>query len=153
MRFRALARRLALTIPAIAVATAGAARADTAVEQSCRLLAVLGGNQAEQVAPTLADLAARWVEENRVGVSQRLSGMLAEVSFAGGNVYQLGRLGDDLVEHLVVLRLEDGETAGLQLVYEWTPDGLALTRLNFKLDYASEPGITRPARLEPEACP
>jgi hypothetical protein len=138
----------------LAAAFAGlATQADVPLAQSCRLLDIMGGNRTEAVAPALAELAARWPEENRSAAVAQISRMVAEIAFSGGNVYEIGRLGEDLVEHLVVLRLAAGETAGMRLSYEWTPDGLALTRLDLKLDYATGLGLPIPARAEPLACP
>ena len=143
------ARALAL----IGIAATTAAQADTATDQSCRLLGVLGGNRTGDIAPALADIAARWPEPNRAAAVERMTGLLGQIAFAGGNVYEIGRLGEDLVEHLVVLRLADGETAGMRLSYEWTPEGLSLTTLDLKLDYMTELGLTIPVRAEPLACP
>ena len=154
MRVPKIERILAATIAGVVAAmTSGPALADAALEQSCQMLAVLGGNQVEEVAPTLGRLAGRWPEQNITGATEQLTQMLGQIAFAGGNVYELGRLGDDLVEHLIVLRLAEGETAGMQLSYEWTPEGLALTRMDFKLNYTTELGLEIPIGAAPESCP
>jgi len=136
-----------------ALLSGGMANADVALAQSCRLLAIMGGNAVNQVEPTMNELTARWPEQNRAAAVEQISRMLAQISFAGGNVYEIGRLGEDRAEHLVVVRLAAGETAGMRLSYEWTAEGLALTQLDLKLDYIKDLGLQIPARAEPEPCP
>lgn len=127
--------------------------AATALEQSCRMLSVIGGNAADEVASVFAEVLARWPEQNRVGATQQMEQMLGQLSYAGGNVYEIGRFGEDVVDHLLVLRRAEGETAGLLLRYEWTPDGMALTKMDYKLEYLDEMGLPGGVFLDPLGCP
>lgn len=122
-------------------------------QDSCHFLAVVGGNQPEGVGPLLGNIAAKWIPESRSRAVATLTDLMSKQRFAGGSVYRIARLGEDLEEHLVLLRLDGGELAGARLLYEWTPDGIRLTTLDFQRKYAEI--IARPFLMAPEpiACP
>jgi len=101
-------------------------------DTSCRLLEIIGQNQATEIRNAMNSYAKNWNAPSRNAVISRLENLLAEPVFAGGSVYRVGKLGDDFEEHLLVLRLTKGEVSGARLLYEWTPDGIALTKLEVK---------------------
>lgn len=80
----------------------------------------------------MTEFADRWTDANRIGAIESLTSMVTPEPFAGGAVYRIAKFGEDLEEHLIVLRLATGEVAGMRLLYEWTPDGLKLTTMDFK---------------------
>jgi hypothetical protein len=123
------------------------------VEDSCRVLAVIGQNDTAKVEEVMIELADRWTEANRTGAIETLKAMLDPAPFSGGSVYRIAKIGDDLEEHLVVLRLSEGEIAGMRLLYEWTPDGLKLTSLDFKRRYADIISAQIMMPPEPIDCP
>lgn len=102
------------------------------IDTSCRLSEIIGQNQATEVHDAMEIFARNWVAPSRVAVISRLEGLLKKPVFAGGSVYRVAKLGEDFEEHLLVLRLRKGEVSGARLLYEWTPDGLALTNLEIK---------------------
>ncbi|MBB5519536.1 hypothetical protein [Amphiplicatus metriothermophilus] len=123
---------------AIALIPAGLANssaASTPLAKSCAVLDVIGTDRTDGLAPLFADLGAHWPKENREGLINRLTELLGALDFAGGNVYLLNKFGDDLEEHLVLLRLAGGEVAGMRLRYEWTPAGMKLVTVNFERKY------------------
>jgi hypothetical protein len=142
-------RRLAAVV-ALLVPTSLAA--DPATD-SCRLLAVIGGNLAADVPSLVEEVGGLWSAENRSLAVQQLSGLASGGSFAGGSVWRIASLGDDVEEHLVILRLREGEVSGMRLRYEWTPEGLALVSLEIKRQFSelvAGPVLQPPERV---ACP
>lgn len=136
----------------LTVASARTASAD-AVQTSCRFLEVMSQNRIDEVDETLMTFADRWVDESRQNATTQLSSLLDSRPFIGGSMYRVARLGEDFEQHVLVLRLEAGETAGMRLTYEWTPDGLALTGIDFKRNLEEltiAPFSTTP---EPLSCP
>lgn len=127
--------------------------AATPDEQSCRLLAVIGGNKVDEIEAAVTELAGKWTDTNRAGAVTSLKGLMAPAPFAGGSVYRIARLGDDLEEHLIILRLKEGEIAGMRMLYEWSPDGLVLTTMDFKRRYPDIIGTQILATPERIACP
>lgn len=99
---------------------------------SCKMLEVLSQNQIEEVEPTINDFAARWLPESRDGAITQLTELLTTQPFVGGSAHRIAKLGSDLEEHIVLLRLRLGEVAAMRLRYEWTPDGLSLAGMDFK---------------------
>lgn len=112
-----------------------AAHADPA-DITCRFLAVMGSNQAEQVEPMLKDIAPRFEGERLESATNTLRSIAAGAPFAGGSAWTVLSLGEDLEEHLVLFRLKEGELAGSLLRYEWSPEGLALTNIEFHRQFA-----------------
>jgi hypothetical protein len=140
------------TWAAVGFAFVGAAAA-APQEQTCQFLKVMGSNSANEIGPMMDALAARWVPESRDGAKDSLEGLIEQYGFNGGTAYRIAVLGEDAEEHLVVLRLTNGEIAGARLLYEWTPDGLQLTTMDFKRKF-SEIIATQFLQLpEPLACP
>lgn len=117
---------------ALSFCLAGSAAFAAPADASCRVLAVIGGNDATAIAPMMTEFADRWTDANRTGAIESLTSMVTPEPFAGGAVYRIAKFGEDLEEHLIVLRLATGEVAGMRLLYEWTPDGLQLTTMDFK---------------------
>lgn len=118
---------------AVLVVLAGAAPAVAAPqEDSCALLDIIGGNKATEVEASLTEMADRWLTKSRIAVIEQLQQILTPAPFVGGSVYRVAKLGDDLEEHIMLLRLRPGEIVGVRLRYEWTPDGLKLTGLDLK---------------------
>lgn len=101
-------------------------------EDSCTLLDIIGGNKTTEVEVALTEMADRWLTQSRVAVVEQLQQILAPAPFIGGSVYRVAKLGDDLEEHIMLLRLRRGEIVGVRLRYEWTPDGLKLTGFDLK---------------------
>ena len=114
-----------------ALATASHTSADPATD-TCRLLAAIGGNDPNAVELALKDIGARWPEENVNRAIAQMKTVASGDVFVGGNAYLISKLGDDMEEHLVVLRLKAGEISAMRLRYEWTPDGLKLVNLETK---------------------
>lgn len=104
-------------------------------EDSCDILDLIGQNRSPgEVREVMAPKTATWSRGNREALIERLEALLLETTFNGGAVYSAGKLGDNFEEHLVILRLNEGEIAGARLSYEWTPSGLSLTNLEVKSD-------------------
>lgn len=120
------------------------------VKQTCRFLDVMGGNRVGEVESMVAELAARWVPDARSAAVTQLSRLLEAGAYAGGNAYLVASMGDDLEEHLVLLRLVEGEVSGVRMRYEWTPDGLQLVAMDFKRrfeEYADTQFLRMPERI------
>jgi len=143
----ALALALALAAP-----SATTAEADPQ-DQSCALLTVLGDNAVLGTEVAIDDLAARWAPQTRAAAQESLGALVAQNLFAGGTAYRLARFGDDLEEHLLLLRLRGGEVAAIRLIYEWAPDGPTLTVLDFKRRYTELPPAPYSATPQPLDCP
>lgn len=120
---------------------------------SCEVMAVLSTNDTAALAPLLDEIASRWITDARVGAVEQLSGLIASEPFVGGSVHRLVKLGEDLEEHVILLRLREGEVAGMRMRYEWSPDGLTLAGIDFKRQIAEL--TTLPFRSVPETvdCP
>jgi hypothetical protein len=103
---------------------------------SCKMLEVLSQNKIEEIEPTLNDFAARWLPQSRNGAISQLTELLKTEPFVGGSVHRITKLGNDLEEHIVLLRLRMGEVAAMRLRYEWSPDGLTLAGMDFKRQVA-----------------
>ncbi|WP_422040137.1 hypothetical protein [Roseibium sp.] len=101
-------------------------------DTSCGLLDALGSNNIDAIESSLNDAASSWLPESKAAAAQSLTKLAADVAFNGGTVYQVTELGDDLVEHLVVLRLSKGDVHGMVLRYTWSPEGLSLTGMDYK---------------------
>ncbi|WP_172299986.1 hypothetical protein [Pseudoruegeria sp. HB172150] len=145
------ARQIAFIALTAAVYSASAAAEP--LEQSCRILDVVGNNRAGMVNELVEEISTRWPQSNRDGAQQNFAKLLEEQVFSGGTVYQIAKLGDDVEEHLILLRLKLGEIAGIRLLYEWSPDGMAVTNLEFKrkfVEYAERPFLQEPVALD---CP
>lgn len=141
----ALALSLLILVPSTAYANP--------VEFTCGLLSAIGGNNPDAVAPALEVMTSRWSEENRSTAVNRMETLAAGGVFAGGNVYRIAALGEDLEEHIVILRLKAGEVSGLRLRYEWTPDGSRLVSFEAKRQFnelMAAPAMQPP---EPISCP
>ncbi len=122
-------------------------------EDSCTLLAAVGGNDPEAVTEALNGIASRWTEEGRERAIDQMTAIASGNVFAGGNVYRTLVLGADLEEHLVVLRLRTGEVAGMLLRYEWTSDGLRLVALEAKRQVTELIGTRALTDPDPVPCP
>ncbi|WP_425091756.1 hypothetical protein [Tropicimonas sp. S265A] len=109
--------------------------ADT-TDKTCRFLEVIGSNDGASVSAMLDDIAPNFSAERRSSASQSLEALVSSPIFNGGSAWRIAALGNDLEEHLVILRLTEGEVAGGRLRYEWSPDGLALVSLEFQRQYA-----------------
>lgn len=103
---------------------------------SCLFLKVLGNNDTASVRSMMEEIAYTWPEANRTEATKTLIKVLSELDFAGGFIWQIAKLGEDIEEHLVILRLAKGEVGGARLLYQWSPDGLALTGIEFERRYA-----------------
>jgi hypothetical protein len=103
---------------------------------SCKLMEVLSTNEIAEVEPTLNDFTARWLPQSRDGAITQLTELLKTEPFVGGSVHRIVRLGTDLEEHIVLLRLGAGEVAAMRLRYEWSPDGLTLAGMDFNRQVA-----------------
>lgn len=118
---------------AVFVGLAGAAPVIAAPqEDSCALLDIIGSNKTTEVETALTEMADYWLPQSRVAVIEQLQQFLTPAPFIGGSVYRVAKLGDDLEEHVMLLRLRRGEVVGVRLRYEWTSDGLKLTGLDLK---------------------
>ena len=129
----------------------GAASADPG-QVSCRILAVVGGNQSNEVSGLVDDIAQRWTPKNRDAAKASLTQLVGTLEFVGGAVFRVSQFGEEAEEHLVFLRLAAGEVAGFRVLYQWTPEGMALVTLNFQrtvADLLAQPIAQRP---EPLAC-
>lgn len=124
--FRALTLLAALTT---ALPTISAANPQ---DISCRMLDAMSNNRAAELNPMLEEVGSRWVPQSREGASEQLTKLLEAEPFVGGSLFRIAKLGDDFEEHIMLLRLGVGEVAGMRLRYEWTPDGLTLTGIDFK---------------------
>lgn len=101
-------------------------------EVSCRLFDAMSNNKMVEINPILDDVGSRWLPQSREGAKEQLSTLLESQPFVGGSLHRIAKLGDDFEEHIMLLRLKIGEVAGMRLRYEWTPDGLTLTGIDFK---------------------
>lgn len=119
---------MAAALVSLAAADVGAAPA----EESCRLLAAIGAGDAAGIQQVVQQVAGHWTEESRESMRGELVRLVGNLSFAGGSVYRTGTIGEELEDYLLVLRLRDGEVAGLRLSFEWYPDGLKLRTLDFR---------------------
>lgn len=137
---------------AAGIAFAGVAAA-APQEQTCQFLKVMGSNSAEEIGPMMDSLAARWVASSRDGAKDSLAGLIEQYGFNGGTAYRIAKLGEDAEEHLVVLRLKNGEIAGARLLYEWTPEGLQLTTMDFKRKFSEMIATQFLQPPEPLPCP
>ncbi|MEL6689625.1 MAG: hypothetical protein AAFP28_04835 [Pseudomonadota bacterium] len=104
-------------------------------EKTCKFLAVMGANNASDVEGMLAEIAPRFDAAKQKQATDTLRTLAEGAPFAGGSAWTVLELGDDLVEHLVLFRLKAGEIAGSRLRYEWSPDGPALTNIEFHRQY------------------
>lgn len=120
---------------------------------SCKMMAVLSQNRVAELEPTLNEFAARWVPESRDGAIQQLSALLSSQPFVGGSVHRTTKLGEDLEEHVILLRLKDGEVAAMRMRYEWTPDGLTLAGVDFKRQVEELSTLPFPSVPEEIDCP
>jgi hypothetical protein len=77
-------------------------------------------------------LADRWAPKSRENAISTLQSLVRELQFDGGNAYVVAKLGEDYEDHILAIRLQAGEVAAARLTYEWTPDGLRLTAMNFR---------------------
>lgn len=133
----------------LAVATAGPAMAQmSATEMSCRLSSLVAENRSADVGATIRPITPSWTESSRDAAIRQLEEVLRTPTFAGGTVYRIARLGEDLEEHLLVFRLIKGEVAGARVLYEWAPDGPVLTGMDFKSDISLL--MQQPFLQEPE---
>ena len=130
---------------------ATAAAADPASD-SCEFLDVVGNNKRFAVEPMLAELADRWPAQSRTNAVATLKTLLQELEFDGGNVYVVSRLGDDYEDHILAIRLKTGELAAGRLTYEWTPEGLRLTGMNFKRRMSEMLPVGAPMLADPLDC-
>ncbi|MBT8476228.1 MAG: hypothetical protein KJO78_12225 [Alphaproteobacteria bacterium] len=118
---------LCLSIAAITTT----ADADPA-EDSCRLLSVTSENRAADIEPLLNELASRWAPNSRNNAIETLTSLVRDIQFDGGNAYVVAKLGEDYEDHILAIRMKNGELAAARLTYEWTPDGMQLSVMNFK---------------------
>ncbi|MEM9969819.1 MAG: hypothetical protein AAF762_01790 [Pseudomonadota bacterium] len=129
-----------------------AASAD-AIADSCRFLDIVGGEKRALVEPMFSDLASGWPQESRANAVASVEAVIDELAFAGGNVYELARLGEDYADHLIAIRLAGGELTAARLTYEYAPTGLRLTGMNFKRRMSEMLPVGALASLEPVVCP
>lgn len=121
------------------------------LDSSCMVLDVIGGNKTNESSPLVSKLAPHWSAKNRDGLTEQLDKLLANLKFAGGSVYRTAILGDDLEEHLIILRLHQGEVAGMLLRYEWSPAGMKLITMEFErkyADYIDTQMLQKPKKLD-----
>ena len=121
-------------------------------EDTCRLLKVLGSNDGDAIPSLLSEIAPAFSAERGAEASNQLKAMLGAPIFRGGSAWLIGSMGDDLEEHLLLLRLRDGEVAGARVRYEWYADGMSIVSLEFHRNfakYAERPFLQPP---EPILC-
>ncbi|NNK68125.1 MAG: hypothetical protein HKO95_15475 [Rhodobacteraceae bacterium] len=61
-----------------------------------------------------------------------MTSLVRDIQFDGGNAYVVAKLGEDYEDHILAIRMKTGELAAARLTYEWTPDGMQLSVMNFK---------------------
>lgn len=123
------------------------------VADTCAIAQALGGNARLEINAAIDSIAERWSPENRAAAKSRFGEFAAEGLFAGASAYRMIRFGDDLEEHLVLLRLRGGEVAAVRLIYEWTSEGPRMTVLDFKRRYSELSPAPYPAMPEAISCP
>ncbi|MEM6577134.1 MAG: hypothetical protein AAF678_01460 [Pseudomonadota bacterium] len=120
---------------AVAGISSGAAQADPTTN-TCRFLDVMGSNNVVELADTLAEIAPRFSEDRNEQAAQQLGTVLEASPFIGGSAWRVVKFGEDIEEHLVLIRLKEGEVAGARLRYEWTAQGLSMVNLEVQRKYA-----------------
>lgn len=126
----------ALVVAAVCMTTLiGGTAVAGPTERSCQLLAAIGGNSPAAIEVALRDSVRHWPEANRSKLIERLQKLVGELKFAGGNVYRIAKFGDDIEEHLLVLRLAKGEVAGMRIRYEWGPKEMTMVTVKFERVY------------------
>lgn len=121
-----------LALSAVIVLVGAHTSAANPMKDTCSMLAAIGANNPDAVESALSDIGARWQAANRTSAIQQMRTLASGNTFAGGNAYRISKLGDDVEEHIVLLRLRQGEVSAMRLRYEWTPDGLKLVSLEAK---------------------
>jgi len=133
-----------------ALALNGKAEA-TPTRHSCLFLDVMGKNVSTRVPSLINEIATTWPERNRNAATETLRTVLDEITFSGGSVWRIAQLGDEIEEHLIVLRHVEGEVSGVRLLYQWSSDGLILTTMDFKRRYSefvATPMLQTPESIE-----
>jgi len=145
---------LTFTAAMTALLIAPSAQADP-VSHSCQFAAVLGGNDVDAVNALMDDIGTYWAEDVRGKATDTIRNMLRQFQFSGANVYRLVKLGDDYESHFLALRIATGEIAAGRLNYEWGPDGLRLTEINFtrRMSKSLSAGTGGSGSFEPIDCP
>jgi hypothetical protein len=122
------------------------------VSSSCLVAEILGDNRADRISAISSTVATNWTETNRAAMTERLETLLSQVRFAGGSVFVTGALEGFMEHHLVALRLEGGEIAGVSLRYEWGPEAFRLVEFDFKQNIGDLSNGLPVARLQPVSC-
>ena len=137
----------------IAVATVFAAQSVAAnpVEHSCHFLEVMGNNRVGDVQSMMGSIAPEFSQDRVSQAVSQFETLLRGSIFDGGSAWLVGKLGDDLEEHLIILRLSEGEVAGARLRYEWSADAPKLASIEFKrqfAEYAAQPFLQALERID-----
>ncbi|MEO0567348.1 MAG: hypothetical protein AAF066_06425 [Pseudomonadota bacterium] len=120
---------------------------------SCRLLDVMSQNKVSEVEGAVSEFSNRWLAESREGAIKQLTSLLEPLPFVGGSLHRIAKLGEDFEEHVMLLRLREGEVAAMRLRYEWSPGGPALTGIDFKRKIADLSTVSFIGVPEEITCP
>lgn len=145
---------LAAFLAVLAAGGAGAARADPQAD-SCRFLDVVATNRSEAVPDLIEAIGAAWTATNRAALTEKFTAITKGIPMQGGSVWRVARFGEDLEEHLLLLRLTSGELAGMRLRYEAAVTGAPrLVAIAFEREVpALYKGGALPATAEALSCP
>jgi hypothetical protein len=119
------------TLFILPIVTANVAAA-APVDDACTFTKAIIRDGGEQLSTVVNGIAGHWTDANRTALLGKLDQLKKDLTFESGTVYQTGKLGDDLSDFIVVLRLKGGEVAGVRLSYEWYGSGLKLRTLDFR---------------------
>lgn len=123
------------------------------VDQSCQILKVIGDNDAAAVTELVETISDRWSEESRQQAVGQLTNLASAGAFAGGSLYRLSKLGDDLEDHLILLRLRQGGLSAMWLRYEAGPGGMRVGVLDINRRVSQLVPDRALGMLEPVECP
>lgn len=128
----------------------GTAQADPETD-TCRFLTALAANDAAAIPGLVKEIAPALTQQGGVTAAQQIQTMLQVPIFDGGSAWVIGDMGSELQEHLILLRLREGEVAGARLRYEAFDDGMSLVSLEFHRKfnrYTEKPFLQSPEAID-----
>lgn len=121
------------------------------LQQSCGFVRALTEGGAEDAVAYLRDtMVSHWPEADREKMYDGYKPILQRYQFVGGNVYLIAMLADDVREHLLAIRVENGAMLYFRAVYSYfTGPGLALANLSVsdKFEEVSSPAFVQSPTL------
>ncbi len=106
--------------------------AATAQQQSCGLLNSLSSGDLRAQLNGFLKLTSHWTQSSKNNLQNNARSALQNAKIIGGELYLIGDFGQNMQDHMLIIRNAPGGVAYVRLVYEWAPNEPRLEHITFE---------------------